>query len=195
MATSKIISQDSEIPEGYFRVSSILKPLLNFGGVDPDVIEAKRRTGSAVHEAIRGYFDGIYVPLGKDAPYFDSFKKWLMVTGYDLTHCEFRLNDHQLKISGGVDAMLKGKGEEKNIIVDWKSVASMNLEYCELQGRFYHHLATINGMEPWPTYIFVKLHRDGSCASAYKFKASEIAWNQCLKHYYRHVQKNLVVPN
>lgn len=190
----KIAFNEDDIKSGYTRVSSILKPLTNFVGVDEDVLEAASARGTAVHKAIQMDAQDLCYPLPLECRgYFKSYLKWKAITQFQVEQSELRLYDDDLKITGCIDAIV-GNGES-HFIVDWKNTAAQNREYWELQGMFYHHLATINGIPLHKKIMFVQLCPEGSAAKVFSFEANEVLWRQCLKYYFMYISENPLSTN
>lgn len=183
---------DEEVLPGYARVSSILKPLANFAGVDEDVLEAAKIRGQEVHKALEMDSMDIFYPVPAECRgYIDSAKRWMKLTQYQVLQSEVRLYDHSLKITGKPDAFVC-VGNGPLFLVDWKNTASQNREYWEHQGMFYHHLAAKNGVNLSKKMMFVQLCPEGSMPRVYSFQATEILWRECLKYYNAYCSKNPV---
>jgi hypothetical protein len=180
---------DDDIRAGYTRVSSILKPLAQFVGVDEDVLKAASIRGTAIHKAIQLDAQGIPypMPIGYRG-YFKSYRKWCDVTQFRIERSELRLYDDDLHITGGLDAIVTNG--ENRYLVDWKNTAAQNRDYWELQGMFYHYLAAQNGIKLHKKIMFIQLCPEGSPAKVFSFEASEVLWRQCLKYYFMHVKEN-----
>lgn len=185
----KISFNDDDIKTGYIRVSSILKPLNNFVGVDEAVLDAASARGTAVHKAIQLDADGLYYPLPLDSRgYFRSYLKWKAVTQYQIYKSEMRLYDDDLHVTGCIDAIVTNGNFL--YLVDWKNTAAQNRDYWELQGMFYHHLAAKNGIKLHSKIMFVQLCGEGSAPKVFSFEANEVLWRQCLKHYFVYLSEN-----
>jgi hypothetical protein len=188
------IAFTDDIKADYIRVSSILKPLTNFIGVDEEILDAASDRGTAVHKAIQMDADGQYYPLPPDCRgFFRSYKKWKDVTKFEIAQSELRLYDDELRVTGCLDAIVTN-GSLK-YLVDWKNTAAQNREYWELQGMFYHHLAEKNGIQLAKKIMFVQLCREGSAPKVFSFDANEVLWRQCLKHYYVYISENSLSTN
>lgn len=183
------ISFSEDIRANYIRVSSILKSLTNFVGVDEDILDAASERGTAVHKAIQMDAEGLYYPLPLDCRgYFRSYIKWKAVTQFQIDKSELRLYDDSLCITGCLDAIVSNGASL--YLVDWKNTASQNRDYWELQGMFYHHLAEINGIPLAKKIMFVQLCREGSAPKVFSYDANEVLWRQCLKYYYSYLSTN-----
>lgn len=171
------------IEDGYVRVTKILEPLSGLIGIDEDVLLEACKRGTEVHRAIQNDAKHLCYAL---APayrgYFRSYLKWKKVTQYKIILSEQRLYDHDLKITGCLDAIVKGTNEM--YLVDWKNTASQNRPYWEHQGMFYYHLAKLNGLEINKRIMYVQLCPEGSAPNVHSFEASEVLWRECLKYYY-----------
>lgn len=183
------ISFGEDIRAGYIRVSNILKPLTSFIGVNQAVLEAAGDRGTAVHKAIQMDAEGLCYPLSLDCRgYFRSYIKWKAVTQFQIEKSELRLYDDKLHVTGCLDAIVSNGASL--YLVDWKNTASQNRDYWELQGMFYHHLATLNGIKLANKIMFVQLCSTGSAPKVFSFEASEILWRQCLKYYFLYLADN-----
>ena len=185
----KISFNEDDIKADYIRVSSILKPLANFVGVDEDVLDAASLRGTAVHKAIQMDAQGLYYPLPLDCRgYFRSYVKWKAVTQFQIERSELRLYDDEFHITGCLDAIVSNGSAL--YLVDWKNTASQNRDYWELQGMFYHRLAAVNGINLNKKIMFIQLCREGSAAKVFSFEANEVLWRQCLKYYFSYLGDN-----
>ncbi len=168
--------------ENYVHVTTLLKPLAQFIGVDEDVLSYAQKRGTEIHKAIQMDAEDLAYPLNPEfAGYFKSYQKWLGLTEYAIEQSEMRLYDDKMRITGCIDAI--ATNGKKRFIVDWKNTASQNREYWELQGNFYYHLATINGLDVDNKISFVQLIKEGCNPKVFSFEASEVSWRQCLKYY------------
>ena len=184
----KISINEKEPKEGYLRVSRILSCLNDFSGIDTAVLENKKNIGTDLHKAIELDIEGLCWPMQANAQgYFNSYRKWLDVTGFVLDRGEIRLYDEELKITGCLDAIGGSPHAKNRTLIDFKTSASANLEYWLHQGMFYHHLAKINEIHLADRFLFVQLCEYGSTPRVHSFNVSEATWRQCLKYYYSYI--------
>ena len=107
-------------------VTQILKPLSDFSGIPPQVLEAKRDLGTRVHEACH-YFDED--DLDEDTidadvePYLDAWIKFKKQSGARVLMCETRLFEPVLRFAGTMDRVLLLNGE--HWLVDLKTSFSL----------------------------------------------------------------------
>lgn len=154
-----------EIKKGYTRVSEILNQWDKYGHIDDpfikDKVEAKALIGTEVHEAIKAHHEGIYFPLSHRASkYFESYELWHAHSKFTTVHCEQRLYDDDLKITGAIDAIGVFPGSEDLHMVDFKTSAVEDKKFWPLQAGFYHMLCRKNGIHISNTVIFVKLQEN-----------------------------------
>lgn len=87
-------------------VTSILRPLQNFSGIDPAVLRAKADLGTAVHKAAE--LDDAD-DLDEDsvdpavAPYLKAWRKFRAETGARILHSERQLGSRALRFAGTLD--------------------------------------------------------------------------------------------
>jgi hypothetical protein len=148
----------------YVRVSTILSQLQNFDHIDPVVLQAKAHLGTRVHEAIDLYFNGKPHNLApKEEAYFTSFMRWYGLMNPKVIIQEARYYDHDKKLTGQVDAVLKLPYEKIPVLIDWKTSAVENTMIWTYQGHFYHHLLKKNGITFLADRVlFVKLDPRGN---------------------------------
>jgi hypothetical protein len=189
MEKKEFIDPTEPLP-GFVRVSSILKSLNNYDGIDEAVLNRKKNIGSVLHNAIHAHSLG-YFPLlaPEEVGYMQSFLKWIDLTGFDFVKCEIRLYDQKLKITGCIDAIITDPDTGKNFIVDFKTTAAANLNYWQHQGAFYHYLASLNSIEVGDEFRFVQLRKDGKLPRVHSFTMSELLWRHCLKLYYSYMSE------
>jgi hypothetical protein len=120
-----------EIPEGYVRVTQVLKPFTPFEHMDPDSrfacnVKAAADRGRRVHELCEAHALGLFVEeCDADCKnYFHSFRRWFdeMVCHTYVT--EQRLNSEDMRLSGAVDMVCQLKGDDYLTLVDIKTPQS-----------------------------------------------------------------------
>jgi len=174
-----------EIKPGYARVTDILKPYSNFDMIPKEILEHKKEIGTEVHQAIYDYSKGI--PESFEHPesefYFISFLKWYKEFEIKFIENELRLYDEELRITGGIDAVIKFPHENSLVLVDWKTVASMTKPMSiswEMQGTFYHHLLQVNGYKTLSgRFLFIQLSADGDIPRVKKFEFDQKTMADC----------------
>ena len=124
-------------------VTQALSPWQDFSQVRPDVLEAACQKGSQVHAIIASILKGLWVPEipGSCQPYIDSFNLWLPVVD-EVVMVEETLIDKAHGYKGTPDAILKIKGDEGYLLIDWKSPVTQSLTW-EVQVSAYRKLAQL----------------------------------------------------
>lgn len=171
------------IKEGYTRVSEIVgwfKSLL-LGSIDPGVLKRKAMLGTEVHEAIAGFYDGMFVPLDqKAAPYYESFKRWNSCQEMTILKQEERYYDDKLMITGAVDMISDYHGIKH--LIDFKTSATADKAGWRIQGAFY----TLLCGEKIDNIRFVQLDKKGKDPAIYDFVPDKQAEEDaliCLKAF------------
>lgn len=190
---SKNEEGSEDIPEGYARVSSILKPWGNWEYLpekSKDAAERKRRIGIRAHDAIHMYLQCIPVTFGADdeeraaEQYFNSAIKWLRQIRVEVLEDELRLNDHDLKISGGIDALVRIPDDPQLILVDWKAASTYNPKIAlswALQGTFYTDLLRKNEFKTGNRLLFLQLDPDGDLPSVREYTYTKALHEDAMK--------------
>jgi len=181
------------IKPGYTRVSSIVGQWNTFGAIkDKPFFIAKCELGTRVHEAIENDINGIFHPLDEAAkPYFESFEKWAANSGAKFVANEQRFYDDKYMITGKFDSLIKMPGEDKFILVDYKTSSVESKLTWQLQGCFYHYLATQAGFDLSDRMLFLKLDKDGGFPKVCEYTFSKKLWSVCVSAYncYRYMNK------
>jgi len=167
------------IKEGYTRVSSILSQWDRFGKIPRHILENKQQIGTLIHEAINAHSIGAFLPVDSSIDgYFQSFLEWQKLSKFNLIFPEQRFYCDKLKITGKIDAIaVSSQGEL--FLIDYKTSASKDARMWQLQGCFYHYLATINKLNLSKRFFFVQLFKDGSPGQAHEFFISNPIANVC----------------
>jgi hypothetical protein len=124
----------------HVRVSEILARLQSYADIDPEVLEAKAKIGTNVHQAIVQDCAGEFVVLESDRAhaYFESYKLWTVrkpnIVQVPRLYCD------QLMITGECDGLV-----DDQTLVDWKCSASPNPKIWNMQAHFYWYLLQENG--------------------------------------------------
>lgn len=179
----------------YSRVSSILKPLCNFKGIPKHVLENKASIGTRVHEAIKQCVDG-QAPVAlvevADKGYFHSFEKWRDYFDPVFLESERRYCCDEKRFTGAIDAIVKLKGKEKAVLVDFKTSAQESPIVWPRQGHFYYYLASKTLKELDDRVLFIQLHKDGSMPTIFEYKIKEIIMKECLQRAEDHWKVDFV---
>ena len=176
-----------EIRPGYTRVTDILgqwnKDLVDDSGnvvakvfsgsrtpIDINVLNNKANIGTNVHKAIEGHLEGLDMPLvGREAKYFESFKKWNAEVQCEFVENERRYYCDELMITGCIDALIRFSGSDELILMDFKTSASENPKIWPLQATMYHYLVTKSGRSISDRLLFLKLDGKGAKATVFEY--------------------------
>lgn len=136
----------------YVRVSEILARLQSYADVDPEVLEAKAKIGTNVHQAIVQDCAGEFIVLESDRAhaYFESYK---MNPHHGKPIVQIpRLFCDTLMITGECDGLL-----DDCQLIDWKCSASPNPKIWNMQAHFYWYLLHENGYNVDDKMLWVNL--------------------------------------
>lgn len=174
-----------DIKEGYTRVSAIISQWDKISHIDPIVLERKTILGTAVHQAIAGFFCGIPSVLTDEegGKYFSSFLLWNSVRKPVVFDFEQRLYDHDLMITGCVDAILRFPDSNDLVLIDWKTSYNPDKLNWPLQASFYMSLLAKNGISDVTKATFVKLDKFGDMPKEFEFTQSEYLKLVCQQAY------------
>ena len=127
----------------HVRVSAILAMLFPYVDVDKDILEAKAKIGTNVHNAILQDCRDDFVVLECDRAraYFNSYK--MMYPKIPPIKQIQRLYCDKLMITGECDGLLQGNGPD--MLIDWKCSASPHIQQWKMQAHFYWYLLKENG--------------------------------------------------
>lgn len=164
-----------EIKDGYTRVTEILKPWNDFGGIPVEILENKRQIGVELHEAIDLHNSCIPCDVREEVqPYFDSYLEWQSASGAKVVANENRYYDDVLKITGQIDVLLKYPESNELVMCDWKTTHTLTPKgrvSWELQGTFYHYLMRQNDVPNIGSkFIFVQLNNKGKMPKTFEFE-------------------------
>lgn len=136
----------------YVRVSEILARLQSYADVDPEVLEAKAKIGTNVHQAIVQDCANDFIVLESDRAhaYFESYKM-NKFHGQPIIQIP-RLYCDTLMITGECDGLLNDCR-----LIDWKCSASPNLKIWNMQAHFYWYLLHENGYNVDDKMLWVNL--------------------------------------
>jgi hypothetical protein len=169
------------IKPGYTRVSTILQQWDTYGHIDQDVLQNKCRIGTNVHEAIAGHGSGIYTPLDcVEEGYFASYLKWAEAVKPTYIQSEQRYYCDDMHITGQIDAIIKMPGDERPMLLDYKTSAAESPKMWPLQACYYYYLCVHNGLELSPRLLFLQLQRNGDVAKIYEYTYSQRLWQVCV---------------
>ncbi len=171
------------IKEGYIRVSEILSQWNRFGKIKKEVLEHKAEIGTNVHEAIKAHQQGYSFPLEEGRGYFDSFYKWYFDTSFETIYFGTRFYCERLFITGEVDSIIRFPHSKKLVLIDFKTSASQDELFWQLQGQFYHYLCTQAEIELDDKFMFIQLDKEGKMPKVHTFKSSSSLMNVCMSAY------------
>lgn len=130
------------IPEGYVRVTEVLKPYSDFTQIDPNVLARAADRGCRVHKYCETYALGLFLPdIDNDCKsYVEAFIRWFDERVNEVLHTECRLNSEKHKLSGQIDMICTLKNCEKVCLIDIKTPAQGSFTWS-LQTAAYKLLA------------------------------------------------------
>lgn len=165
----------------YARVSSVVAPFTDFDGIDKEVLNRKAMTGTQVHKTIQDEIEGnLPLPRGKIVGYFQSFEKWRVGIKPTFLESEVRYYCDKKLLTGCIDALIKLEGEEKAILVDFKTSVQESPTWI-MQAHLYYYLMIQNGKQISKRFIFVKLDKDGGLPKVFQYKFEERIMDHCLR--------------
>ena len=166
----------------YARVSDIIKPFVNFGRVSEEVLERTAARGSRVHQAIHDEVEGNFpILVGYEKGYLQSFQKWRETLQPEFVESEVRYYcDHKM-ITGCIDALVKLHGEDKAILVDYKTSAQESPITWPMQAHLYYYLITSSGKEIAPRFLFLKLDRFAGLPKVFQYDLDKNIMAKCME--------------
>lgn len=166
----------------YARVSDILKPFVNFGDIPEEVLHSKAALGTRVHDAIHQEINGEFpVMAGKEGGYFKSFEKWRKALNPLFLESEVRYYCDTKMITGCIDALIKLEGEEKAILIDFKTSAQESPITWPMQAHLYHYLIAGAHKPIAPRFLFIKLDRYGNLPKVFEYKLDSNLEKKCFQ--------------
>lgn len=166
----------------YARVSDILKKFVDFSGIDPQVLERKAALGTRVHQAIDQEIEWDFPVVGlKEQGYFQSFIRWRDAVSPAFVKTEMRCYCDKKMLTGCIDALVKLEGEEKAVLVDWKTSANESPASWPLQAHMYSYLLKEAGFDIAPRFLFVKLDKSGADPKVFEYKFDANKMSRCLQ--------------
>lgn len=149
------------IPEGYVRVTQVLKPFVQLDNIPADKLAYAQDRGTRTHRLCELY------ALGKDIGvvpddckcYFRSFKAWFDRIVDEVFLVEHRVFNHKHKITGQIDLLCRFKGCADKVLVDYKATASPYKSWS-LQSAAYKWLLENEGFKV-DRRLCLQLNREG----------------------------------
>jgi len=166
----------------YARVSEVISPFVSFDGISKEVLERKASLGTRVHNAIQDEIEGNFPVVGfQEKGYVQSFEQWKNSLLPTFIKTEVRCYCDEKMLTGCIDALVKLEGEEKAIIVDWKTSVNESPLTWPMQAHLYFYLLKQSGMEVAPRFLFVKLDRHGGLPKVFQYKLDSSILQSCLQ--------------
>ena len=167
--------------KNYARVSEILAPFTDFGAIPQDVLERKAEIGTRVHEIIDDDIKGDFPIVTPDTfGYFQSYQKWRALISPVFIESEVRYYDDTKMLTGRIDGLIKLEGEERGILIDFKTSVAESPTWI-MQGHLYHHLLFSAGKPVADRFLFIKLAKCGGVPSVFNYKFDPNRYRQCLQ--------------
>jgi hypothetical protein len=168
----------------YARVSDILKPFVNFDGIDKIVLQNKAELGTEVHNAIEHIIKGEPLPhvVSKGTGYVKSFHKWMIALGPRFLKSEERYYCDDFMITGRIDTLIKIEGEDEALLVDFKTSVQESPTWV-MQAHLYYYLIQKKELS-FPIskrFVFLKLDRHGSLPKVFEYKYSDLIHAKCMQ--------------
>jgi hypothetical protein len=167
-------------------VTTILRPLIDFSKIKPEVLEAKRDLGQRVHQACQFDDEGDLDESSIEhdvAPYFSAWRKFLAESGARVVHNEQQVYEPTLCYAGTLDNVLELQG--KRWLVDKKTSFAVPMSAGPQTAAYLRALGdssvTHRGavrLRPDGTYRFDQLHGSDdwavflSCLTLMRFRES-----------------------
>jgi hypothetical protein len=167
--------------KNYARVSDILSPFNDFSSIDPAVLANKARIGTEVHQAIADDInDEFPIPGPGCLGYFNSYLRWKGQLNPKFLQSEQRYFCDKKMISGQIDCLVDfGLISGLPTLIDFKTSAQESLETWTMQAHLYNHLLAENGIEVNPTFLFIKLNKEGKLPDVFSYHYSQNIRNKC----------------
>lgn len=166
----------------YARVSEVIQPFVNFGNIDPEILERKAALGSRVHDVIEQEIKGDLPIVGlQEQGYFKSFELWRSALQPAFMVTEKRIYCDQKMLTGCIDAVVKLHGENEAVLVDWKTSVSESPITWPMQAHLYFYLLGTAGIQVAPRFLFVKLDRFGGLPKVFAYKFDTKTMDLCFQ--------------
>lgn len=162
---------EDEIPEGYTRISDILKAYTKFDALDPEMVRYAANRGQRVHSFCEAY-TCLYElhaqhlfsedEIDEDClPYVKSFIEWFQSTVDKVHSKEVRINCDRFKISGRYDLIVSLKGDEHTkVLVDIKTPQQASKTW-PLQTAAYSYLLDTISQKPERRAVLALCNKGG----------------------------------
>ena len=158
------------------------KFLVDFSHIDKEILDRKTAIGTNVHNAIHDDIQGNFpLLIGDEQGYFKSFDKWRRALNPTFIETERRYYCDEKMITGCIDGLIKLHGEEKAVLVDFKTSAQESPITWPLQGHLYHYLVNLTRDDLSPRILFIKLDRNGFLPKVFEYKVYSRTMDQCMQ--------------
>ncbi len=165
----------------YARVSDILSAFNDFSGIDPIVLKNKANLGTRVHECIKQIIDGDFPVVTPDIlGYVQSFQEWVKLINLTFLESEMRYYDDTKMLTGCIDALIKLEGEEKAILIDFKTSAQESPVTWPMQAHLYQYLLSTANKIIAPRFLFIKLDKTGKLPKVFQYRFDLNILRKCL---------------
>lgn len=165
----------------YARVSEVIRPFSNLGGIPEDILKRKAEIGTGVHKIINEDIEGDFpVVTPESLGYFQSYQKWRSLLSPVFIESEVRYYDDDKRITGAIDCLVKLQGEEGAILVDFKTSVAESPTWI-MQGHLYRHLILGAGKPIADRFLFLKLSKDGGFPTVFQYKFDPNIYQKCLQ--------------
>ena len=166
----------------YARATATIRQFSDFSHISEDVLKRKGMLGTEVHKSIHEYIEGGFpFPSVQAQGYMKSFYQWEVAVNPRFLESEVRYYCDKRMLSGGVDALIKLKGKEEAILVDFKTSSQESPITWQMQGHLYHYLLVGAGKVISPRMLFIKLDRYGHEPTVFEYKVNSNCMNRCLE--------------
>ena len=154
-----------DIPEGYVRVTDLLKPYSGLSGIDPVVLAKAADRGKRAHTYCELYAQSLLIEeIDEDCKGFvESFKKWMDVAKPEIISLEERLYDHDYRLTGAYDMIVNFPGSTDRVLVDIKTPVQANATW-PLQTSAYEFML-LKQERPVQRRGCLMIDRNGSVAN------------------------------
>lgn len=139
-----IEEDDDLIPDGYARVTEILKPYVSFDGIPPDVLKKAADRGRRVHRYCELYNKNLLIERVDEEckPYVESYIQWKDSMVEEVWHNELRVSCPELRISGKFDMIATIRGDSSETLIDIKTPLQTSVSW-QLQTAAYRYLVRV----------------------------------------------------
>ena len=155
-----------EIKDGYLRVTECLSKYNDFSKIDPLILHNACERGTKVHNYCFLYAKQEYFPEPDDnniAGFVESFAQFFDEMVEDVIELEKRYYDKDFKITGAIDAVVRLRGSDVPVIIDYKTpVAESKTWKMQLSAYKWLYDNDLNTKEKSKRRIALMLKKDGS---------------------------------